>query len=262
MESRASKRLERARALAQKEADFLKEQLKSYDMEEENMMSGNYDQQKAQRIAGLEQTIEEYREYICSLEEELRSKRDESTATGQTMHVTEIYSPDVARKIKELEDLAAQLKQDKVMLEKECESLDGQVHELQRALGRGEYNPATTRVLQLADNPERQEAAIRQATLDALREENRKLMEQISKVGVGAGHGKGPAIGMVPIESLKSLEIECLKLQQAVEDKEKRVLRLKEVYQAKAQEYREAVASLLGMLNVRSRFPPASLTRS
>ncbi|KND00966.1 uncharacterized protein SPPG_04065 [Spizellomyces punctatus DAOM BR117] len=245
-DAKTLKRVERGRVLAQKEVEFLRSQLKSYDVEEEHLMSQSYDQQKARRISQLEEMVAEYRQEVVKLEEELRQPQTLPSPMSNT-RVVGIYSPEVTQRITELEFTIAQLRKENAMLQKEAESLDMQVGELQRALGRGEYDPATTRILQLADNPETREAAIRQSTLDALREENRKLMSRVVELNgaVGkAGSSLGP--GMVPLESVRSLEVECNQLKQAVEEKEKRVARLKEVYQAKAQEYREAVYSLLG----------------
>lgn len=66
---RSRQRLERQRALALREADFLREQLKSFSSEETIYMQGNFDEQKSFRIQTLEQLLEEYKAEI----EELKS---------------------------------------------------------------------------------------------------------------------------------------------------------------------------------------------
>jgi mitotic spindle assembly checkpoint protein MAD1 len=59
---RRYERLERQKNLAQREVDFLKEQLKTYDSEETVFMSGaNVDAQKLARIASLEKLVTQYR---------------------------------------------------------------------------------------------------------------------------------------------------------------------------------------------------------
>ncbi|KAJ3022075.1 coiled-coil domain-containing protein mad1 [Thoreauomyces humboldtii] len=235
-EARSLKRLDQSRALAQKEVDFLREQLKSYAIEEEHLSPANYDADKAVRIANLEASVDEYRKHVLALEEELR-------------HLP-AASSDGVRDIRELSGLEAEatkLRQKNAALQADADRLDTKVGDLERALGRGEYNVLTTRVLELADNPERREAAIRQSTLDALRSENQKLIEQIGRTAsmeVGIARQSTPSL--VPMESLQTSELECVNLRRDVEEKEKRVSRLKGVYAEKVSEYREAVFCLLG----------------
>ncbi|KAJ3196026.1 coiled-coil domain-containing protein mad1 [Irineochytrium annulatum] len=94
---------------------------------------------------------------------------------------------------------------------------------------------ADARILQLRDNPESQEYAIRKAKLDALEAENDALRKKVF-----------PSSKVIPIESLNVLEMQCNAMKAEMSEKDKRMMRLKEVYAAKAQEYREAVFSLLG----------------
>lgn len=53
-------------------------------------------------------------------------------------------------------------------------------------------------------------------------------------------------VGMVPVESFKNLKEENQRMKEELKDKEKRMMRLKEVWTGKALEFREAVYSLLG----------------
>lgn len=67
-DSRARQRLERQRALALKEAQFLRDQLKSFSSEETMYMQGNFDEQKTKRIEELEELLETYKKQNEALE--------------------------------------------------------------------------------------------------------------------------------------------------------------------------------------------------
>ncbi|KAI8818311.1 spindle assembly checkpoint component Mad1 [Fimicolochytrium jonesii] len=264
-ESQALKRLELSRNLAQKEIGYLREQLKSYDVEEEHLVSETYDRAKAQRIAKSDEMLDEYRKHVALLEKQLatggatvlsesRSFPPTSTPFPPTTASSNTPDPQLLEKIRELESIVSQLRQEKLALHKESTALDLKVGQLEQSLGRGEYNTQTTRILQLAHNPELAEAAIRQSTLDALKQENQKLVQEVTRLGSSSSTSNSNMLGTlggegganVPIESLRSVQLECTKLQLAVDEKEKRVVRLKEQFQLKAREYREAVYSLLG----------------
>lgn len=139
------------------------------------------------------------------------------------------------------------------LLKKSIESLEIRLDGLRLALGRGEYNTATTRVLELEGSPAQKDLAVRTATLDALRAENRALLDKLAAVekrhGVApeaAGASDGEAGGLVPRESLAMLQQEVSQLQATIQQKETARDRLKTAFAAKAREYREAVHSLLG----------------
>lgn len=66
-DSKARQRMERQRALALKEAQFLREQLKSISTEESMYNQGSYDEQKAARIQELEALLEAYKTEVEGL---------------------------------------------------------------------------------------------------------------------------------------------------------------------------------------------------
>ncbi|KAJ1554365.1 coiled-coil domain-containing protein mad1 [Cladochytrium tenue] len=232
---RASKRLERSRDMALQEVNFLREQLRSYDLEEQQMMP-DYDRLKSNRINEQEHIIEGQWLRIKELENELHSQPADPQKPRPP---TSSFSAETVEKLHEYEAEIERLKKENMMLQKEMSSLDKQVGILEEAVGRGVYDNATTRVLQLADNPEQQELSIRQSMLDALKAENASLIKQLCERGEN-----GP--GVVPIESLRVLEMDIEKLRALCAEKDKRMGRLKEVYKATAMEYKEAVFSLLG----------------
>ncbi|KAJ3176052.1 coiled-coil domain-containing protein mad1 [Geranomyces variabilis] len=236
LEARACKRLEHSRQLAQKEIEFLREQLRSYDIEDASNAADStavaHDALKADRIRVLEGAVDEYRAALRALEDQLAyiEKNKNGGIQAAPAHQEPPQDP-------QLPALLAAARA-------ECESLHSRVHELERALGRGEHNPATHRVLQLAKNPETMELAVRQATLDALQAENAQLRAQCANAPTPATSGGGDRA--VPVESLRVVELECSKLKQEIQDTKKRNDRLQQVYQTQVQEYREAVYSLLG----------------
>ena len=69
-EAKTRQRLERQRTLATKEAQFLRDQLKSFSTEETIHMSGNFDEQKNQRIQELEDLLESYKQEVKDLLED------------------------------------------------------------------------------------------------------------------------------------------------------------------------------------------------
>lgn len=81
-DSRARQRLERQRALALKEAQFLRDQLKSFSSEETMYMQGNFDEQKTKRIEELEELLETYKRQNETLEVSLADAIKREAAGG------------------------------------------------------------------------------------------------------------------------------------------------------------------------------------
>ena len=77
-DSKARQRMERQKALALKEAQFLREQLKSFSTEEAIHNQGNFDEQKTARIQELESLLEAYKSEI----EELKAAASAATASS------------------------------------------------------------------------------------------------------------------------------------------------------------------------------------
>ncbi|EJT98051.1 MAD-domain-containing protein [Dacryopinax primogenitus] len=114
------------------------------------------------------------------------------------------------------------------------EALQQQLFELGEKIGMGRHVPPKERVLQLASNPESDHFAVRAEQLDALRAERDALLTTQQ------------AKGWVPAESWLAVQREKAALELEAKQREKRMLRLKQVFAAKAAEFREAVTSILG----------------
>ena len=99
-----TKRIERAKAISDKEIQFLRDQLKSYDLEETTMMRGNFDMQKKERIEQLELLIDEYKTQIAELIEKVSEKQSLPNTSLSEPRSATLFSPTVTSKIRELEE--------------------------------------------------------------------------------------------------------------------------------------------------------------
>ncbi|KAJ3116353.1 coiled-coil domain-containing protein mad1 [Phlyctochytrium bullatum] len=240
----------RSNSLLQKQVDILKEQLvdlillnrfnlsqKAYDIEEEEM-SAKFDRLKSERLGQLETVIAEYQSRVAELEIELQKSKVSVPPPSTPTVPASVFSSQAAEKIEALEAELAELRKEKFLLEKEFKAACEQITILENAFARGAFDNTALRVVQMVDNPMSQELRIRKTTLDALQSENEDLRNILA--------GKKPKSILYPESTLRSLELKCEEYDRLVKEKEKRTARLKEVYAAKAQEYREAVFSLLG----------------
>jgi mitotic spindle assembly checkpoint protein MAD1 len=122
-----------------------------------------------------------------------------------------------------------QLQRKETVLNKEIEALQYRITSMENT---------STRILQLKDNPTAREQAVKVSILNSLREENAALLAQLE--------GRCNEVRMVPRATLENCKAEIRSMEQVVAEKEKRMTRLKEIWSAKSQEFREAVYSLLG----------------
>lgn len=115
------------------------------------------------------------------------------------------------------------------LMEQEVDSLSAQIEQLEENQGiRGAYNPATTKVLEFRDSPDRVEHAIRSATLERLQAENRALLARLSDLDRGSVAQGGQSL--VPRESLATAQAEIEKLKAAVAQKETMMKRIHQVH--------------------------------
>ncbi|KAJ1738558.1 coiled-coil domain-containing protein mad1 [Coemansia sp. RSA 989] len=229
---------------AEREAAFLRDQLHSYDSEEASLMKGNYDEQKAERIRQLEAFIDEQRSWIAST--------DQGTPhadSGVSKALLQSYREGAEQKQKELE--AA--KHEYELLMKRFEELEQETARLEHQVGAGlGYNPRTTRVLQLIDNPAARDFAIRSEKLTALTAENQALLERIRQLEQSGG--AQPAVSSGDAEDTQSpffhtidnLRTENQSLTKQLEDSAKLISRLKREWKKKVAELREVVYAVLG----------------
>ncbi|KAI9597095.1 spindle assembly checkpoint component Mad1 [Syncephalis fuscata] len=226
-DQRELKRYQRKQVLAQKEVAFLREQVKSYDIEDAIQNGDRYDHQKTERIEMLEKLLDEYQQ--------------EQNDTGNRQ-------PDNPSLLEKIDQLTTENQS----LLRQVSSLDDQVTRLEQATGHGDYDRTTTRVLQLTNNLAARDFAIRESTLAALRRENQQLLNQLEPYTSSMDiEGETRTItadvmNNVPLQSLLNVQAEKERLEAELVTKEKRMQRLKEIFSAKGRELREAVYSLLG----------------
>jgi mitotic spindle assembly checkpoint protein MAD1 len=240
-------RLERQRALALKEVEYLRAQLKTFDQEESTMELQSYDEAKAKRIQELEDMVTQYRTEVQTVSAELaatpkrniaplssvpaangKRSRDESDAPAVDQEQLGVLS----RKNRKLQDELSAAQTKIAGLQKEVSVLKERLEAL--------TSHAQTRVLELRNNPTAQHEAIKRSTLTSLKDENQALLEQLRN------KGKPGTAAVVPLATLERAQRDVSEAALQVADKEKTIRRLKEIWGAKTTEFREGVRSLLG----------------
>lgn len=227
----ASLRSGRHVELLAKEKDSLKAVLASYE-EEYLAQSGTGALPSAQgRIAELESTIEGLHAHIASLEAELGSGSAAQAGSADALAQAEARAEVAEAKIKSLET--------------EVENLGRQVACLEERVGRGEFNPATTRVLHLRANPEAElERTAREARVAELESENAALRENIQRIeATAAGGASGSGGGSLKIAQLEG---EANLLRRRLAEGQKSADRLQQVFMRQIAAFREAISALFG----------------
>ncbi|KAK9446757.1 spindle assembly checkpoint component Mad1 [Limtongia smithiae] len=256
--ARAEKRLvvaERQRALALKESEFLKEQIKIYDTQEATFSQIVYDDHSARRIDDLEKLLAASKEEIAKLTSVLKTAPEyasiaESTEARKKRAADNAaedarYS-DVLRRYRDLQNAYTSLQATADAARKDVAILSKRLKTTEHA------SEAKVRVLELRDNPISRDQAVKKSMLDALSSENQALIAQLE----GRKEDIGPVVSAHTLERMK---LEMKEMQALVADKEKRMTRLKEIWSAKSVEFREAVYSLLGY---KLDFLPSSKVRA
>ncbi|KAJ1800021.1 coiled-coil domain-containing protein mad1 [Coemansia sp. RSA 2399] len=259
-------KLDTSRQHAVREAEFLRSQLHSYDCEEASFMAGNYDHQKTARIEQLEKFIDEQRTWIASLES-FGGTPNAATSTSHSgletvsASLLQGYRKDAETKQSELDGLRDEHQRligryDE--LEKEAARLE---HQVGAGLG---YDPRTTRILQLIDNPAAQDYAIRSEKLAAMSSENEALLERIRQLekqqqqqlqhtslsSTETGNlddGSADDTASSPFfHTIDNLRTENQSLTKQLEDSVKLISRYKREWKRKAAELRDVVYVILG----------------
>ncbi|KAH9957583.1 hypothetical protein BC827DRAFT_1224448 [Russula dissimulans] len=270
-EDRAT-RAERTAALAEREVRFLQALNASYVSEEATQGSGHVDQAKEQHTKDLEALVSEYKAHIRTLETQVQelSKRPalEHSSGLQALRdelANEKHALQEARRALAEKEAAAEKDSDKI------EELEQTLFELRGEIGAGRHVPPGVRVLSLCANPAQEWADLRQAALDRLKEENAALLQRLSALeasgarsehtststSTSAPDGGGAASSssttatavaeLVPRASWAAVCEEKAQLEEELRQKEKRMLRLRQVFAAKTTEFREALSAILGV---------------
>ncbi|KAI1081813.1 spindle assembly checkpoint component Mad1 [Whalleya microplaca] len=239
--SKAQARIERQRALAVKEVEYLRAQLKTFEAEDETFDTANFDQKKVERVSELEQLVDKYKEEVQALHNEL-SSIDTPNATAQVAVGSKRSRSDeleneqlgeLNRKRRKLADDLSKIQTQYQILQKEHEVLQSRLAAAEAA--------NKTRILSLRSNPTSDFEAIKVATLEALKQENKELLSQLQKES-----RRNPSIPVIPASQLAAARREIEEAQRETASAQKSMRRLKEVWAAKSQEFKEAIFSTLG----------------
>ncbi len=235
-------RLERQRSLAVKEVEYLRAQLRTFDAEESEFQPEQFDAQKSKRIQDLEELVDEYRRELQTLHADL-SSAEQHQQSQQSPPVT-TGSKRQHESDEDDAERAGELRRKNRTLQEELSAAQTKVSVLEADLRAHSSQlaalkaPSRTRILELRSNPTATAAAIKISTLETLRAENAALLAQLE--------GRNPPPPSVPTAVLEATRAENAQLKATVADREKKMLRLKQIWGAKALEFREAVASILG----------------
>ncbi|KAL9124831.1 MAG: hypothetical protein Q9217_005883 [Psora testacea] len=244
-DTRAKKALERQRALALKEVEFLREQLRTFDSEEQTYHSeeNQFDVLKSKRIADLEAQVDDHRRELANLSSELSNLESQAAITAPRSPLKRAREEDgddrigqLSRKNRKLQDELGSIQSAYTLLQTEHTAVKSQLSSLQAS--------SKTRVLSLRSNPTSDYEAIKLSTLTTLKQENKDLLAQLEDRYSTSSSSTNS--NLVPKSSLDALRLEIKDLEASVADKEKRMLRLKQIWASKSLEFREAVFSLLG----------------
>ncbi|KAJ8610529.1 hypothetical protein MRB53_038521 [Persea americana] len=239
-ESRARLRLERQRTLALKEVDYLRAQLKAFDAEETEFNPDQRNAEKASQIARLDELVEQYRNEVSTLHEELTKLKDSSAMPPPASKRARDDDEDDARigellrKNRALQDELSLLATAKNVLEKDLDAQKAQLSSLKSS--------SKIRVLALRDNPTTKHESVKLATLSKLRAENSALLAQLE------GQQTAQTAPWATVERLQD-EIEELKL--SLKDGAKQTRRNLEKYTGLANDFRISTRDLIGwMINM------------
>lgn len=276
-------RLERQKALAVKEAEYLRAQLKA--METEAMEDGEADpsqtasNETTTRVQQLEDLLEQHRHETEVLNKQLNElektvKQAEQQRNGSSVlgtkrsaesneNVTDERVGELTRRNRHLQNDISRLQSKYTMLENESKAQEAQLLTLRQK--------SKTRVLEFKDNPTARAEKIKLSTLEALKQENEVLKQQVAGLLPTTQSNTGTTgttdDRLIPRSSLQSLELLIDEKNTLIASKEKSLTRLKDVFRAKGGEFVEAVYSLLGYklefmpngrVRVRSMYHPNS----
>ncbi|KAF8581961.1 hypothetical protein K439DRAFT_1618637 [Ramaria rubella] len=234
-------RRDRRLDLAEREVGFLNALVASFTAEQH---SDSDQDVKLQRIQNLEEMLKTLKSENEQLEQEIiavgsgkrSGARQASPEHMNNVNLTMIFTVEVT------EAQTANAKAaDKI------EELEQTLFELRGDIASGEHVPPNVRVLSMRDNPLQNWTDMRQEVVDRLNKENDALLKRLEALETsGARTDQGSDEHLVPRESWEKEHKEKCDLEEMLKQKEKRLLRLQQVYSSKAQEFRDTMSSILG----------------
>ncbi|KAF2240858.1 MAD-domain-containing protein [Trematosphaeria pertusa] len=239
-EAKARARLERQKALATKEVEFLRAQVQAFDDEEREMQPETFDAAKTTRIKELEDLVDQYRTEISTLQKEFSSieqqQQPATVAAGQKRPFDTTDTDEIDERVGELRRKNRQLQDEMNALQKRLKLMESE-YKAQHSQLKKLKESSRTRILELKSNPTADAEALKLSTVRTLREANEQLLAQLQ--------GTNPP-SAVPLATLTAAQDQLAEAQSLIASHEKKIKRLKQIWTAKSLEFREAVASILG----------------
>ncbi|WFD01077.1 [phosphatase 2A protein]-leucine-carboxy methyltransferase [Malassezia yamatoensis] len=248
-------RVQRQNEVFQDEIKRYKELVASFETEAQNDQHSVFDQVQAQRIADLESQLHhmlEDKESLLSKIQDAEQRATDAKEQIESLRTTQAETqPSDSAGFIETRAALASLQTEYAQLEAHLQQVTQENDQLYLRVGRGEFDSSREKCLVLQDNPVSRDYAIRTSTLEALRKENAQLLERIESLHqqhhpAGTVASANEPNSAVPIQTVENLQQKISQLEDAIQLKEKGMLRLKQVFTAKANEFREAVQSLFG----------------
>jgi mitotic spindle assembly checkpoint protein MAD1 len=244
-DSKTRVRLERQKNLAVKESEYLRAQLKALDAEESEMHPERYSEEQAKRIQELEGLAEEYRKEVETLHQHM-TKLELNPPEPVSAGVKRPREDDADERMGELLRKNRQLQETNGGLQTQITVLETEIGAKKKQLD-SVKSSSRFRVLELKDNPTSQAHAIKQANLDALKQENETLAAQLrGNLPIAVGQESQAPDYLVPRASLHRLELQLAERDATIASRDKSLARLRSIFGAKGLEFKEAVYSLLG----------------
>ncbi|GJJ74311.1 hypothetical protein EMPS_06669 [Entomortierella parvispora] len=259
---------ERIKDLALRQVESLKEQLKSYDTEEAQLMGGSYDNQKKVRIEHLEAQVQEL---LAQLEKVGHAgghagghAADDISAGG--LDLLRSIEAQRATSFNQILEEKQKILQAKLELEegldylrKENASLEAAVSKYQIATEAGSLAPMALKTPQQADASSTQNAR-QQQILEELEKENEELIQLVADLRPSSASRAADTTvdadgdtevplqdeSLIPRSSYIRIKGHRDRLVQDMRDRTKREKRLQKSWALKAEEFRTVVDSLLG----------------
>ncbi|KAH7886792.1 spindle assembly checkpoint component Mad1 [Phlebopus sp. FC_14] len=238
--------------LAEREVSFLQALVASFAAEEGARDTPVSEKALAQRVHQLEQSLTEYKVVNAQLQSTLDTL-DADDGTGGAGRSRKELREDLAQHKTAAQEATKALEEARIAIkvhEDKVEELEQTLFELRGKIGAGNHVPPGTRVLCLRDNPAQQWSDLRQSVMDRLKSENDALIKRLRDLegsGAVADAKASEGVELVPRESWEVLRKEKEELEEVLKQKEKRLLRLQQVFTAKSAEFREAITSILGL---------------
>ncbi len=239
---KARARLDRQRALAVKEVEYLRAQLKTFDMEDMTLQPDNVDHQKIKRIQELEDLVDKYKTEVGTLHADLNSLESSTTpaAAPAAAGTKRARSPSdsaeheqlgqLSRKNRKLQSDLSDLQTAHRLLQKQLSVTTDQLTSTKSQL--------QTRILSLRSNPTSDHEATKLSTLTALQTENAELLATLSR--------QPTRFPSIPSSQLAAAQRAVAEARAETASAHKSARRLKEVWASKSAEFKEAVFSTLG----------------